>query len=250
MAVDFMIERLKAMKRRLADIDTILTNGAADISTMTKLNKERATLDEPVRMYNELLEMESNKADALAMMDDADAEIQALGKEEFNALTTQIDAKREELKIALLPKDEKPNIFEKLNFLFNDNKNNELNDELNKLNKNDKNDAINYLKNKNTNKINEIDEIKNLSDTKKKLDVLFNALGGKKENKLNKKEKLKKITDILLNLDKKTKTDCLNYLKNTAENDEKKNDELYSIIHNVSFEQNEENNFNLENNNY
>lgn len=106
MAVDFMIERLKAMKTRLADIDNILMNGAADVSTMTKLNKERATLDEPVRMYNELVEMENNKADAQIMMDDSDPEIQALGKEEFNSLTNQIEAKREELKIALLPKDE------------------------------------------------------------------------------------------------------------------------------------------------
>ncbi len=106
MAVDFMIERLKAMKKRLADIDNILMNGAADVSTMTKLNKERATLDEPVRMYDELVEMENNKADAQIMMDDSDPEIQALGKEEFNSLTNQIEAKREELKIALLPKDE------------------------------------------------------------------------------------------------------------------------------------------------
>lgn len=106
MAIDYMIERLKAMKKRLTDIDNILSNGSADIQTMTKLNKERATLDEPVRMYDELLEMESNKEDASAMMDDADPEIQALGKEEFNALTDDIAKKREELKLALLPKDE------------------------------------------------------------------------------------------------------------------------------------------------
>ena len=68
MAIDYMIERLKAMKKRLADIDEILTQGTADVATMTKLSKERAQLDEPVRMYNELVEMENNQQDAYEMM--------------------------------------------------------------------------------------------------------------------------------------------------------------------------------------
>ena len=41
--MDYMIERLKAMKVRLADIDNILMQGTSDIKTMTKLSKERAT---------------------------------------------------------------------------------------------------------------------------------------------------------------------------------------------------------------
>ena len=101
-----MIERLKAMKTRLADIDSILCEGRADIKTMTKLSKERATLDEPVRMYNELEMMLSNQNDALEMMKDSDPEIKAMGKEEFDSLDKQIVKMREDLRIALLPKDE------------------------------------------------------------------------------------------------------------------------------------------------
>ena len=106
MAIDYMIERLKAMKKRLADIDEILTQGTADVATMTKLSKERAQLDEPVRMYNELVEMENNQQDAYEMMKDSDPDIQAFGKEEFNSLGNKIEQQREDLKIALLPKDE------------------------------------------------------------------------------------------------------------------------------------------------
>ena len=148
-----------------------------------------------------------------------------------------------------LSKNDKIKIFEKINDLFKKNKvkkNTELIEELNKLEKNDKNEAIDYLKDKNKNKINEIDEIKNLSEKKKKLDVLVNILGGKKDNKSTKKEKLNKIVDILLNLDKKTKRECVNYMKNTAEDDEEKNDDLNDIMGNITYESKEES-FELEN---
>ena len=70
--MDYMIERLKAMKVRLADIDNILMQGTSDIKTMTKLSKERATLEEPVDMYNKLLRMEQDQSDAFEMMKDSD----------------------------------------------------------------------------------------------------------------------------------------------------------------------------------
>ena len=101
-----MIERLKAMRIRLTDIDNILSEGKADIPTMTKLSKERATLEEPVRMFNDLERKESDQNDAMEMMKDSDPDIKAMGKEEFDALTDEIAKLREDLKIALLPKDE------------------------------------------------------------------------------------------------------------------------------------------------
>lgn len=104
--MDYMIERLKAMKVRLTDIDNILSQGTADIKQMTKLSKERATLEEPVSMYDELVKMESDQSDALEMMKDSDPDIKQMGKDEFDRLTKAIEKRREELKIALLPKDE------------------------------------------------------------------------------------------------------------------------------------------------
>ena len=104
--MDYMIERLKAMKTRLADIDKILIDGSADVKTMTSLSKERATLEDPVRMFDELTQMETNKNDAFEMMKDSDPEIKEFAKLEFDRLSDEIEAKREEIKIALLPKDE------------------------------------------------------------------------------------------------------------------------------------------------
>ena len=96
MAVDYRLERLKARKQRLTDIDSLLAEGTLDIQTRTKLNKERAQLTS--RMTNQEQARERRK--------DPDPEIQAFGKEEYNRLTEEIGKKREELKIALLPKDE------------------------------------------------------------------------------------------------------------------------------------------------
>ena len=104
--MDYMIERLKAMRIRLTDIDNILSEGKADIPTMTKLSKERATLEEPVRMFNDLERKESDQNDAMEMMKDTDPDIKAMGKEEFDTLANEIAKLRKELKIALLPKDE------------------------------------------------------------------------------------------------------------------------------------------------
>ncbi|MFA6861677.1 MAG: peptide chain release factor 1 [Bacilli bacterium] len=100
-----MIERLKAMKTRLTDIDKILSEGTADVDTMTALSKERATLDEPVAMYNDLVKMEDDKNDSEELMKDPDSDMKALGKTEFDDLVKQIEQKRKDIQMALLPKD-------------------------------------------------------------------------------------------------------------------------------------------------
>lgn len=106
MAIDFMMERLKAMKKRLEDIDKLLTEGTLDIPTMTKLSKERANLEDPVTMYDELIKMINDRNDAEVMLKDEDDEIREMAKMTFDELGPQIEKKREEIKIALLPKDE------------------------------------------------------------------------------------------------------------------------------------------------
>ena len=107
------------------------------------------------------------------------------------------------------------------------------------------------MKENNPSEIDKIDEIIDLSDKQKKIDVLVSILGGRKEKKVDKKEKLKKIVDILLGLDKKTKKDCVNYMRNTIQDDEKKNDELLNIINELpSEERGEYDNFDIDENNY
>jgi peptide chain release factor 1 len=103
--MDYMIERLKAMKTRLTDIDKILSEGTADIATMTALSKERASLDEPVAMYDDLVKMNNDKNEAEEMMKDSDPDMKSLGKSEFDDLVKKIEEKRGAIQLALLPKD-------------------------------------------------------------------------------------------------------------------------------------------------
>lgn len=103
--MDYTIERLKAMKKRLISIDESLSNGITDNKKIIELSKERATLVKPCSMFDELNKMESDKADALEMMKDEDNEIKQMGKSEFERLTIDIDKLKEEIKIELLPKD-------------------------------------------------------------------------------------------------------------------------------------------------
>lgn len=104
--MDYMIERLKAMKIRLEEIDKILSNGIADQKKMIALAKERSVLETPVSMYNDLLFLMSDKNDAELMMKDPDDEVKEMAKETFAELTDKIEEKRAQLQIALLPKDE------------------------------------------------------------------------------------------------------------------------------------------------
>ena len=104
--MDYMIERLKAMKKRLTDIDNILSNYSADMQMITKLSKERATLEEPVRLYDELLKYQEDLKTAQEMLADSDPEMKELAKEEAVDLEKKIADKQSEIQIALLPKDE------------------------------------------------------------------------------------------------------------------------------------------------
>ena len=55
----------------------------------------------------------------------------------------------------------------------------------------------------------------------------------------------------MVRLDKDTKKECINYMRNTTQDDDKKNDELYSIINELPSEEQEEyENFNIDKNDY
>ena len=104
--MDYMIERLKAMKIRLEEIDKILINGTSDQKTLVALSKERSILEEPVEMFNTLMRYETDKKDAEIMLKDPDEEVREMAKQEFNDLAIKIEEQRKNLQIALLPKDE------------------------------------------------------------------------------------------------------------------------------------------------
>ena len=104
--MDFMLERLKAMKKRLEDIDRILTAGEGDFKSLAQLSKERASLETPVAMFDKITAMERQLSDAQEMMKDPDPEMREMAKEEANGLEKEIEETRAKLQVELLPKDE------------------------------------------------------------------------------------------------------------------------------------------------
>ena len=104
--MDFMMERLKAMKKRLEDIDSILTRGEGDFKTLAQLSKERAALETPVSLYDAISRMEKELQDARDMMKDPDPDVKEMAKEEASDLERRIEEEKNRLQVELLPKDE------------------------------------------------------------------------------------------------------------------------------------------------
>ena len=104
--MDFMMERLKAMKKRLEDIDSILTRGEGDFKTLAQLSKERAALETPVSLYDAISRMEKELQDARDMMKDSDPDVKEMAKEEASDLERRIEEEKNRLQVELLPKDE------------------------------------------------------------------------------------------------------------------------------------------------
>ena len=88
MQQDKMIERLDTMEKRLKEIDDLLCTDeiVSNVAKMTELNKERATLEEPVERYTEYKKMLSDIEDSKIMESDEDPEIAAFAKENIKEL--------------------------------------------------------------------------------------------------------------------------------------------------------------------
>lgn len=107
MQQDKMIERLDKMEKRLQEIDNLLCQDdiVSNISKMTELNKERATLEAPVEKYGEYKRMLSDIEDSKIMENDSDPEIALFAKENIKELTIKCEEMYEEMRIMLIPKD-------------------------------------------------------------------------------------------------------------------------------------------------
>lgn len=107
MQQDKMIERLQTMEKRLKEIDELLCTDeiVSNISKMTELNKERATLEEPVLKYQEYKKILSDIEDSKIMESDEDPEIVAFAKENIKDLSEKSYNMYQEIKLMLVPKD-------------------------------------------------------------------------------------------------------------------------------------------------
>ncbi|MDD6302655.1 MAG: peptide chain release factor 1 [Bacillales bacterium] len=102
-----MLDRLEAMLLRIEEIDRLLCEDeiVSDITKLTALNKERASLQEPVDAYKKYKKMDEDLKDALVMVNDPDPEIEEFARESIKEIQAAMPALYDELKIMLLPKD-------------------------------------------------------------------------------------------------------------------------------------------------
>ena len=104
---DKMIERLEAIINRVDDIDRMLCEDSivSDVSKLTSLNKERASLAEVYEAYLNYKKMMSDLQDAEVMAYDSDPEISEFAKESIKELIASTEQLYADMKIMLLPKD-------------------------------------------------------------------------------------------------------------------------------------------------
>jgi peptide chain release factor 1 len=102
-----MFERLRDIEARFEELTALLADPevVADRRRLQELGRERAGLEETVRLYRRYRECEAALADARALARDADEELRALGREEEERLAPEHERLEQELRLALLPKD-------------------------------------------------------------------------------------------------------------------------------------------------
>lgn len=107
-AADSLLGKLSELDARYQEIERLLSQPeiAVDYARVQELAIERAGLEDTVRGYRHLLDLESRRQEAQSLLDDdSDPEMSALATEELEAVEPEMERLRESLQMALLPKD-------------------------------------------------------------------------------------------------------------------------------------------------
>ena len=101
------IDKLDEVERRYDRLEADLANPETlgDSARLTKVMKERSSLERIVRVYRAFKTVRADLTEAERMLESSDPDERALGKEELPALKERRDALEAELKVLLLPKD-------------------------------------------------------------------------------------------------------------------------------------------------
>ena len=102
-----MRKRLEVTQARLIQIEEELADEkvAEDLSKLTKLTKERASLDPIVAQFREYLKNEENYKDSFALEESGDEEMIELAKEERKSASEAMREIENSLQLLLVPKD-------------------------------------------------------------------------------------------------------------------------------------------------
>ncbi|MDA0302580.1 MAG: peptide chain release factor 1 [Chloroflexi bacterium] len=102
-----MFERLAEIDARFEELTRLLGDPdvLADHRRVQELARERTTLDTVVGLYQQYRQSQDDLAGARALMDDADAEMREMGREEAVRLEADLLRLEHDLQLALLPTD-------------------------------------------------------------------------------------------------------------------------------------------------
>ncbi|MDA0352384.1 MAG: peptide chain release factor 1 [Chloroflexi bacterium] len=102
-----MLERLAEIEARYQELTDLLSDPdvLADHRRIEEISRERASLQVVVDLYRAYRETESALTDARALLDDDDAEMEQLGRDEEARLAPELEDLEQQLKVSLLPKD-------------------------------------------------------------------------------------------------------------------------------------------------
>jgi peptide chain release factor 1 len=96
---------LKNWKQWNVGLEDSLASGQLGAKEMTRVTKERASLEEVVLTYREYIGVQKSIAEAKAMFEESDPELRALAKEELERLNAEFAQLEQKLLVLTLPKD-------------------------------------------------------------------------------------------------------------------------------------------------
>jgi len=103
-----MWEKLENMEKRFQELEEHMADiqVASDPEQLRKLGQERAALEEVVERYRQYKSALKTLEETRPMLDDtSDEEMKTLVKQEISSLESTLDARQQELRLALLPHD-------------------------------------------------------------------------------------------------------------------------------------------------
>ncbi len=102
-----MLDKLRGIEERYENLTEEMAQPEviADYQRLQALAKERASLEQIVTLTRALRDVEEQIEEAKQLINDSDAEMSRLGKDELSSLEPEHERLEQELKLALLPKD-------------------------------------------------------------------------------------------------------------------------------------------------
>ena len=100
-----MFDKLETIELRFNEIESQMSRGDIDGKELTRLSKERASIVDIVEAYRVYLQQKQDRDAAKEMLQEDDAEMRAMAKEELVALNEAIEESESQLQLLTLPRD-------------------------------------------------------------------------------------------------------------------------------------------------